>query len=297
LDGPLPLSFTQWGFSALEQGYSVLLYDGPGQGIVRRTPPFLPITPRWDRVLAAVLDYVSSSELNEYVDTGAIVAHGYSLGGWLVAQACTQLSDRLAACVVDPPLLSMFDSMVAPLAAYALSPFENTDDSLIPASYLPYIRNASLLFTQMLAPTCIAGIETMREVMAQVPQPADPAIYYFAYELGLNASSPDFQMIAANLTLLTPYYADAMSASLSLSMSSYNVENITCPVIVGASLDDTFESTSLTDQWFFSLNDVTRDASTLLQFPADTGAALHCQIGSVDVWATAVYDLLDPLLE
>lgn len=70
-------TFLQFGLEALARGYAVLAYDGPGQGAVLKNDPHMPF----------------------YA--------GVSLGGYLGTRGCADNSDRLAACVPNPPQFSV----------------------------------------------------------------------------------------------------------------------------------------------------------------------------------------------
>jgi len=85
--------------AAIDRGYNVLAYDGPGQGAVIREQG-LKFRPDWEAVLGPVLDY--ALELPE-VDADAIAHFGYSLGGYLVARAAA-FDDRAAALILDDGL-------------------------------------------------------------------------------------------------------------------------------------------------------------------------------------------------
>ena len=68
--------------AGLERGYSVLAYEGPGQGSIIREQG-LPFTPEWEKPTAAILD--------EYLRThplpAKIVLVGMSMGGYLAPRA------------------------------------------------------------------------------------------------------------------------------------------------------------------------------------------------------------------
>jgi pimeloyl-ACP methyl ester carboxylesterase len=85
--------------AALERGYNVLAYDGPGQGAAIREQGLV-FRPDWDAVLSPVLDYCQS---RSEVDPQAIVLFGYSLGGYLVARAAA-FDHRPAALILDDGL-------------------------------------------------------------------------------------------------------------------------------------------------------------------------------------------------
>ncbi len=82
--------------AAIERGYNVLAYDGPGQGALIREQGLV-FRPDWEAVIAPVLDH--ASELPE-VDSNAIAHFGYSLGAYLVARAAA-FDKRAAALILD----------------------------------------------------------------------------------------------------------------------------------------------------------------------------------------------------
>lgn len=95
-DGSIEELMFATGFAALERGYNVLAFDGPGQGamIVDRAVVF---RPDWENVVTPVVDRVL-----RYleVDPNRIVLHGRGLGGYLAPRAATR-EHRLAACISD----------------------------------------------------------------------------------------------------------------------------------------------------------------------------------------------------
>jgi alpha-beta hydrolase superfamily lysophospholipase len=82
--------------AAIERGYNVLAYDGPGQGAVIRELGLL-FRPDWEAVIMPVLDYATG--LRE-VDKDAIAHFGYSLGAYLVARAAA-FDKRAGALILD----------------------------------------------------------------------------------------------------------------------------------------------------------------------------------------------------
>ena len=68
--------------AGLERGYSVLAYEGPGQGSIIREQG-LPFTPEWEKPTAAILDeYLRAHPL-----PAKIVLVGMSMGGYLAPRA------------------------------------------------------------------------------------------------------------------------------------------------------------------------------------------------------------------
>jgi len=99
------LYFTN-GAAALERGYNVLAFDGPGQGsmIIDRGVPF---RPDWEHVITPVVDYLLT---RPDVDRDRIALIGLSFGGYLAPRAATA-EHRLAACVCDCGPYDLFDTV------------------------------------------------------------------------------------------------------------------------------------------------------------------------------------------
>lgn len=88
-----------FGFPALERGYNVIIYEGPGQPTLlhKEKKGFIV---EWERAVTAIVDYIlenSKSELS-FIDTSKIGLLGYSLGGYLAARAAA-FEPRLAALI------------------------------------------------------------------------------------------------------------------------------------------------------------------------------------------------------
>jgi pimeloyl-ACP methyl ester carboxylesterase len=82
--------------AALERGYNVLAYDGPGQGALIREEGVL-FRPDWEAVLSPVIDYATT---RIEIEQDAIAHFGYSLGAYLVARA-SAFDHRAAALILD----------------------------------------------------------------------------------------------------------------------------------------------------------------------------------------------------
>ncbi|GAA4815230.1 alpha/beta hydrolase family protein [Tomitella cavernea] len=119
------------GVAALERGYHVLLFDGPGQGamLYRRG---VPLRPDWEAVIAAVVDYATTVPI---VDSTRIALSGWSLGGYLAPRAASG-EHRLAACIADPGQWDIADSMRRFLAVLGVPDadtvaFDSLDDATL----------------------------------------------------------------------------------------------------------------------------------------------------------------------
>jgi pimeloyl-ACP methyl ester carboxylesterase len=93
------------GAAALERGYNVLAFEGPGQGamIIDRGVPF---RPDWEAVITPVIDWLLT---RPEVDPAAIALIGLSLGGYLAPRAASA-EHRVAACVSDCGPYDVFDA-------------------------------------------------------------------------------------------------------------------------------------------------------------------------------------------
>lgn len=94
-DGAMEEMYHVLGAPALERGYNVVLYEGPGQTGVRRTQK-IGFRHDWETVVIPVVDLL---ETLDFVDSKKIVLMGYSMGGYLAARAAA-FEHRLAACIL-----------------------------------------------------------------------------------------------------------------------------------------------------------------------------------------------------
>ncbi|KAM0738231.1 hypothetical protein ACQRIT_007423 [Beauveria bassiana] len=109
-DGSQEEMFHIFGRAALDRGYNVLTYEGPGQPTVRREQD-MGFIPDWERVVSPVVDYAVS--LDE-VDPKAIGSIGYSLGGYLASRAAA-FEPRIAAVGAIDGVYDFGDTFISPL--------------------------------------------------------------------------------------------------------------------------------------------------------------------------------------
>ena len=96
--------------AAVDRGYNVLVFDGPGQySSVHRQG--LHFRPNWETVVTPVVDYALS---RKEVDPKRIALHCESLGGYLAPRAAA-FEHRLAACICDD---GVYDHGAAMLGAF-----------------------------------------------------------------------------------------------------------------------------------------------------------------------------------
>lgn len=131
-DSILEESYVAVAAAALRRGYNCLAYDGPGQGAALREQRLF-FRPDWEAVLSRVVDFALTQP---EIAPDRMYAHGYSLGGFLVARAAA-FEHRLAALVLDGGMFSYHDANfrhVPPfLASWVL---EGRDDLAEPVTAL-----------------------------------------------------------------------------------------------------------------------------------------------------------------
>jgi pimeloyl-ACP methyl ester carboxylesterase len=101
--------------AALRRGYHCVIFDGPGQGrmLVEQQ---VPMRADWEHVVTPLLDAVIT---RDDVDADHVALLGWSLGGYLGMRAATG-EPRLAACVVDPGLYGLRETMIARLRMFGV---------------------------------------------------------------------------------------------------------------------------------------------------------------------------------
>jgi alpha-beta hydrolase superfamily lysophospholipase len=100
--------------AALNRGYNCLTFEGPGQSTVVRKQK-LHFRHDWEKVVSSVVDFVLS-ERREEVDPKRIALIGYSMGGYLAPRAAA-FEDRIAACIADDGVISIYDAWIDQLQA------------------------------------------------------------------------------------------------------------------------------------------------------------------------------------
>jgi pimeloyl-ACP methyl ester carboxylesterase len=81
---------------AIDRGYNVLIFEGPGQGEMIRVQG-MPFRPDWEAAVTPVIDFAQN--LSE-VDPDRIALMGISFGGYLAPRAAA-FDHRIAACIAN----------------------------------------------------------------------------------------------------------------------------------------------------------------------------------------------------
>jgi alpha-beta hydrolase superfamily lysophospholipase len=100
--------FYELGLAFAERGFTVIMFDGPGQGTARHRYQ-LAMTPEWHRPVAAVLDHFGLDD---------VTALGISLGGCLVLRAAAE-EDRIRRAIAFDVMADFYACMTSRKGAVA----------------------------------------------------------------------------------------------------------------------------------------------------------------------------------
>lgn len=118
-------TFHVFGVPALERGYNVILYEGPGhRSLIEQNVGFIA---EWEKAVNPVMDHIIDNKNGEYafVDTSKIGLVGMSLGGYLSARAAA-FEPRLAALMCIDGVWD-FVQVLHTVIPEAREPFERGD--------------------------------------------------------------------------------------------------------------------------------------------------------------------------
>jgi len=121
-DGTSEEMFYGTGRAALERGYNVLLFDGPGQVGSLRFHPNLSFIPDYGPPIRAVVDYALS---RKDVDPERLALYGVSMGGYFAASGAIS-EKRIKALIVNSPVIDLHEYLLAG----GLSQLENMPEDL-----------------------------------------------------------------------------------------------------------------------------------------------------------------------
>jgi alpha-beta hydrolase superfamily lysophospholipase len=115
------------GAGALERGYSVLTYEGPGQGAALREQG-MKFTHEWETPTSAVLDYF----LERHEQPEKIILYGLSLGGYLAPRAASR-DERVDGLILNNHLYDMRATALQLIPSPVVSLYENDHPRLVNA--------------------------------------------------------------------------------------------------------------------------------------------------------------------
>jgi pimeloyl-ACP methyl ester carboxylesterase len=120
-DGTLEETFLSYGRAALERGYRVLLFAGPGQMDTMRVHPSLHFTPEYERIGTLALEHALA---RPEIDPERVALMGISFGGYFALRAAAH-EPRIRALIANSPIVDLHAYMVS---FVGFDPAEMPDD-------------------------------------------------------------------------------------------------------------------------------------------------------------------------
>ena len=146
-DGTLEETWLSYGLAALERGYHLLLFTGPGQMDTLRFNPGMALVPEYEHVGRMALDYVLA---RRETDPRRVALMGISFGGYFAARIAAH-EPRLRALIANSPIVDLhaymasfvgFDPALLPDAEdIQLKDIDHIPDSAIPPQTREMMRN------------------------------------------------------------------------------------------------------------------------------------------------------------
>jgi pimeloyl-ACP methyl ester carboxylesterase len=214
-DSTLEESYFAIAAAALDRGYNVLAFDGPGQGGALREQ-HLVFRPDWEAVITPVVDFALT---RREVAPAQISLFGYSLGGYLAARAAA-FEPRIATVILDDGVYDAYAAITRMLPPFLTGWIDdNNDEAAIPVISMMMAHNTQLrwairngLWTMGLDTVADLPREFRRYTLAGVAEQITAAV------LVLDAENDQFfngqpqlaaqAMTNANVTLVTLTEAD-----------------------------------------------------------------------------------------
>ncbi len=103
-DGTMEESWFGIAAHALDDGYNVMMFEGPGQAAMCHLYPERPFMPDFEKPAGAAVDLAIS---RPDVDSQRLALMGFSLGGYFAARAAVY-DKRISACVLNSPIVDMY---------------------------------------------------------------------------------------------------------------------------------------------------------------------------------------------
>ena len=297
-DYPMEAMWPVSGPQFMDAGFSALVFDGPGQGSVKRADPWMPLVPRWDTVIDAVLDSIESNEeVEPHVSLDDAFLFGVSLGGYLSGQACSMTEQgRLAGCILTPAVTSMVDVYNDRLANMLFVPLSGLPSSDVPGDYADALKDTDSAIEGIIKPLLVDcnGSAEARSVWNEIysaqmnPQDFTDIVYnvidYLGGGAGFTNSTPEAIVDASY---------DGWARMF--DFVNPNVSNTKTPVLVLSGDQDVLMGGQQMRYWDQLPDEVKRD-SKLVNFTGPTGAALHSQLGAIPVQAEVTIPWIQGLL-
>ena len=149
-DGTLEETWLSYGLAALERGYHLLLFTGPGQMDTLRFNPGLAFIPEYEHVGRLALDYVLA---RRETDPRRVALMGISFGGYFAARIAAH-EPRVRALIANSPIIDLhaymasfagFDPALMPDDQdVRLADIDHIPDDVIPPQTREMMRNLML---------------------------------------------------------------------------------------------------------------------------------------------------------
>ena len=146
-DGTLEETWLSYGLAALERGYHLLLFTGPGQMDTLRFNPGMAFIPEYEQVGRMALDYVLA---RRETDPRRVALMGISFGGYFATRIAAH-EPRVRALIANSPIVDLhaymasfvgFDPALLPDAEDVwLQDIDHIPDSAIPPQTREMMRN------------------------------------------------------------------------------------------------------------------------------------------------------------
>ncbi|MBN2687443.1 MAG: prolyl oligopeptidase family serine peptidase [Deltaproteobacteria bacterium] len=185
-DGTTEEEYLQTGFAALQRGYNIALFAGPGQMDTLRFYPDTGFEPEFEKPVGTVLDYVAG---RSDVDPERIALLGISFGGYFATRAASRES-RIRALIANSPILDLHDYMTGFIG---FDPAEMSDGDDFGPQDLPSIPD------DVMSPQLKAMAANL---MGRFRQPSFKATYRYMREFTVgealaDIACPCFAMVGA----------------------------------------------------------------------------------------------------
>lgn len=153
-DGTLEETWLSYGRAALERGYHLLLFTGPGQMDTLRFYPGMRFMPEYEHIGRLALDYVLA---RRETDPRRIALMGISFGGYFATRIAAHDS-RVCALIANSPIIDLhaymasfvgFDPALIPDSQdVQLADIDHIPDTVIPPQTREMMRNLMLRLGQ-----------------------------------------------------------------------------------------------------------------------------------------------------
>lgn len=151
-DGTLEETYLSYGKPALERGYNLMLFAGPGQMDTMRFHPKLAFIPDFERVATVALDYALS---RPEVDPERVALMGISFGGYFSTRMAAH-EQRIKALIANSPIVDLhaymtsfvgFDPVQMPDSDdFRVADIDHIPDEVTPLHIREMTRNLMLRF-------------------------------------------------------------------------------------------------------------------------------------------------------